>query len=102
MGEQQTVEPVHARPVQILTNHALIIPLVPAIEQPIRGPRPQMNGRPRADIQDRDFCKVILRPLRMIDIKMSAGNLREKLHDAENKPRENPIRIIKNDGEPRQ
>jgi hypothetical protein len=59
-----------------------------------------VDGRARADIQDRDSCNVVLRPIRMIDIKMSTGNLREQLHDAENKPREKPIRIIENDGEP--
>ncbi len=61
-----------------------------------------MDGRARADIQDRDFCNVVLRPMRPVDIKVPAGNLREQLHDPENKPREKPIRIVKNDGEPRQ
>ena len=102
MSEQQTTEPVNSRPVQIWTNHPLIISLAPAIEQPICAPGPQVNSRARAQIQYRNLRRELFGPVWLFDIKMAAGNLREQLHDPKNKPREKPIRIIENDSDPRQ
>src|SRR5947199_7814524 len=87
VSEQQTIEPVDSRPEQILTNHPLIIPLAPAIEQPFRASRPHMDGRASADIQHCHVRTGIFGPVRPVDVKVPAGNLREQLHDPENKPR---------------
>src|SRR2546430_10772536 len=64
VSEQQTIESVHASPVQILANHTLITSLAPAIEKPIRAPCLQVNSRARADIQDSDLCGQLFGPMR--------------------------------------
>ena len=102
MGKQQAVEPVYARRVQIFSNNAFVIPLTPAIEQPIRAPGPQMNGRARADIQHSDPDLRIPGRTGMFDILMSTGNLREQMDESENEPGQTPIGIIKNDSDPRE
>jgi len=93
VSEQQTIEPVHSRPVQILTNYPLIIPVAPAIEQPFRASRPHMDGCASAEIKHRHVRTGFFGPVRPVDVKVSAGNLREQLHDPENELREKPIRI---------
>ena len=101
MSEQQTIESVHASPVQILANHTLITSLAPAIEKPIRAPCPQVNSRARAEIQDCDLCGQVFGPMELFDVKVSAGDLREKLHDPQDKLCQKPVGIIEDYGEPR-
>src|SRR6266853_200198 len=83
VSKQQTINSVYSRPVQILANHTLITSLAPAIEKPIRVPCPQVNSRARAQIQYRDLRRELFGPVWLFDVKMSAGNLREQLHDPE-------------------
>ena len=77
MSEQQAIEAVHPRGVQVFANYALVGPIAAAIEQPICALRPQMNSRPRAEVQHHDFRNVVLGPMRPFDIKMAAWNLRK-------------------------
>ena len=77
MSEQQAIEPVHARGVQVFANYPLVGSIAAAIEQPICASRPQMNSRPCAEVQHRDFRNVVLGPMRAFDIKMAAWNLRK-------------------------
>src|SRR4029077_221672 len=102
MGKQQAVEPVYARRVQIVSNNAFVIPLAPAIEQPIRAPGSQMNGRTRADIQHSNPGLRIIGRTGMFDIIMSTGDLSEQMDESENEPGQTPIGIIKNDRDPRE
>src|SRR5437773_11122729 len=100
--EQQTGEPVYSRPVQIFANQTLISSLAPAIDKPIRAPCPQVDSRARAQIQYRDLCRELFGPLWLRDVKMSARNLCEQLHDPENKMSQKPIGIVEDHGEQRQ
>ena len=79
--EQQAGKPVYACPMQILADHALIAPLTAAVEQPIGVSCAQVNGRSRPDIQDGDLGDQLFGPMRVFDIKMSTGNLREQVDD---------------------
>src|SRR6266566_1238718 len=101
MGKQQAVEAVYTRRVQIVSNNAVVIPLTPAIEEPIRAPGPQMNGRARADVQHSNPGLRIIGRTGMFDIIMSTGDLREQVDESENEPGQTPIGIIKNDRDPR-
>src|SRR5207248_9850334 len=102
MSKQQAIEAVHPLGVQVFANYALVGPIAAAIEQPISASRPQMNSRPGAEIQHRDFRNVVLRPMRAFDIKMATGNLREQVYDPENDLCQKPVGIVENDSRPQQ
>src|SRR5438045_8615867 len=55
-----------------------------------------MNGSSRADIKDRNFRNEFFGPMRMLDVKMPTRNMREGLHDSDDKLCQKPVGIIEN------
>ena len=55
-----------------------------------------MHGRAGVDIQYRNLCNELFGPMRMFDIEMAAGNMREELHDSHDQPHQEPVGIIEN------
>src|SRR6266567_8105273 len=78
MSEQQAIEPVHARGVQVFANYPLVGSIAAAVEQPICASRPQMNSRPCAEVQHRDFRNIVLGPMRPFDVKWPPGTWANK------------------------
>ena len=83
VSEQQARKPVYSRPVQIFANHTLVGPIITAVEQPILASGVQVNSRSRADIEHRHLGNQLFGPMRMFNIEMSAGNLREKVDNTD-------------------
>ena len=102
VSKQHTGKPVYPGPVQILADHALVTPLIPAVEQPIRISRLQVNSCARAEIEDCDLCGELFGPVRVFHVKMSAGNVREDLHDSQNQLCQKPVGIIEDHSDSRQ
>src|SRR6476620_4179897 len=102
MREQQARKPVYSSPVQIFANHTLIAPVITAVEQPILASALQVNRRSRAEVEHRHLSDKLFGPMRMFNVEMSAGNLREQVDHADHQRSERPVRIIKNNSMPRQ
>src|SRR6267378_4283201 len=96
VSEQQAGKAVYPSPVQILTDDPLVSPLVTTVEQPVRASGLQVNGSSCAHIEDRNLCNELLGPMRMFDVKMPTRNMREELHDSDDKLRQKPVGIIEN------
>src|SRR5947207_14447319 len=87
---------------QVLANHTLIAPVITAVEQPILLFALQVNGSSRAEIEHRDPGNQLFGPMRVSWVKMPAGNVRENLHDSEDKPAQRPVGIVKDHSQARQ
>src|SRR6266487_1328572 len=94
------MDAIYARRMEIWEKHAFVISFATAIKQPICALRPQIHGRSGTSIKDDNFGPRLFRPMRMLNIIMSCGKLREPMHQRENKPRQRPVRIIENNREP--
>src|SRR2546430_8796043 len=93
MSKQQAIEAVHPSGVQVFANYALVGPIAAAIEQPISASRPQMNSRPGAEIQYRDFRNVVLGPMRRSGSKRPPGTWGSKRRTPETSRGRKPVAI---------
>ena len=97
VGEDQTIEAIDSASAQVWIQDAFLISGRPGVEQPVAASRAEMHGRAGAEIEHVDFQNGAGRPMRMFDIKMAGGQLRKKMHSAENRFRQRPVRVIEND-----
>src|SRR4051794_6780190 len=92
--EEQSIELVDAIAVKITAKHSLVIGVTAAIEEPVRFAGAHVNRRAGAEIKRINASPCSIRPVEMFDIIMTARQLREEVHDADDKASQKPIRIV--------
>src|SRR2546423_13137184 len=55
-----------------------------------------MNSRAGVDIKDCNLCNELFGPVRVFDVEMAAGNMREELYNGHDQLRQKPVGIIEN------
>src|SRR5436305_4559639 len=96
VSQKHSLQPIYACRMQIGTKHALVIAATTTIKQPVAVRGTQMNSCARADVQHRDFCTERSRPMQILEVIMTAGELREPLNKRDDRARKRPVRVVKN------